>query len=170
MKAPIKMEARQQRAPTIEVELVKVQIFKAITEALTTTVAVHSLEVWRRPDEIRATTKLNAGILTLVPIVNLLGVTSTMTPSAIEVGKFKVQGENKTFYIVAPARPTFDGGKAVFKVDETVSPFWWVGTTSVKSLANMEYDVISKGSVDVPVLRNTVAIEPHTRLLRYRAK
>ena len=164
------METRQQRAPTIEVELVKVQIFKAISDVLTTSAAVQSLEVWRRPDEIRTTTKLKEGALTLVPIVNLLSVTTTSTPSGIEIGKFKVRGENKTFYIVAPAKPPFDEDKTVFKADDTVSPFWWVGTTHVKGLANMEYDEISKGDVDVPILRNTKAIEPHTKLLRYTAK
>ena len=81
-----------------------------------------------------------------------------------------MRGENKTFYIVAPAKPPFDEGKTVFKVDDTVSPFWWVDTTPVKALVNMEYDVISKGDVEVPVLRNIKAIEPCTKLLRYKAK
>ena len=47
------------------------------------------------------------------------------------------------------------------------SPFWWVSTTSIKAVANMEHGVKTVKGIDIPVLKNKVILPPYTRLCKF---
>ena len=47
------------------------------------------------------------------------------------------------------------------------SPFWWVSTTSTKAVANMEQGVKTVKGIDIPVLKNKVALPPYTSLTKF---
>ena len=47
------------------------------------------------------------------------------------------------------------------------SPFWWVSTTSIKAVANMEHGVKTVKGIDIPVLKNKVALPPYTGLCKF---
>ena len=49
-----------------------------------------------------------------------------------------------------------------------MAAFWWVEETSDKKAANMIEDVIEKNGIKIPVLKNNVPIEPHTKLCKYK--
>ena len=99
----------------------------------------------------------------------MVGITTTQSATVIAIGNYDVDGKDVEFYIVPPARPPHKGCDT-FEGDTTLCPFWWVGTTSVKSHANMELGVVTKHDVTIPALRNTCVIDPFTRLLKFKAK
>ena len=47
--------------------------------------------------------------------------------------------------------------------------YWWVDDTSNKKLVNMVEDTVEKHGVTIPILRNSVPMEPHTKLYKYKA-
>ena len=47
--------------------------------------------------------------------------------------------------------------------------YWWVEETSNTKLVNMTDDVIEKNGVSIPILKNSVVLEPHVKLYKYKA-
>ena len=80
-------------------------------------------------------------------------------------------GARHSLFLNAPPKPHYNKDK----LDEgiplaaIVSTFWWVSTTSNKADANMILETKTVRGVDVPVLKNSVALAPHSKLIRYVA-
>ena len=96
--------------------------------------------------------------------------TTAKTAIAVPVGMFEVNGSQTMFYIVPQSVQPFDEKSTEFATDATISAFWWIGTTHIKKEVNMERDTISKRGIDVPIMRNTVDINPYTKLAMVKAK
>ena len=66
-----------------------------------------------------------------------------------------------TYYAIAPPKPTSELGEHV------VSAYFWVQKTHKADEANMEEGHITTNGIKLPVLKNSVFLRPHTRLVRY---
>ena len=68
-----------------------------------------------------------------------------------------------TYYASAPAKPTDTS-----ELDKhVVSAYFWVQRTHKIDEANMEEGHITTNGIKLPVLKNSVFLRPHTRLVRY---
>ena len=103
---------------------------------------------------------LQKGKLVLVPVVGLANITPKKGSGGAATITLK---SGVTYYASAPAKPTdtSDLGKHV------VSAYFWVQKTHKADEANMEEGHITTGCIHVPVLRNSVALKPHTKLVQY---
>ena len=68
-----------------------------------------------------------------------------------------------TYYASAPSRPTDTS-----ELDKhVVSAYFWVQKTHKADEANMEEGHITTNGIQVPVLKNSVYLKPHTKLVKY---
>ena len=170
---PRKMASSQQRPKTLAVDVQKSIIFKALVESDPKTIVQSSLVFWRKPDSVRAgANNIAEGTLVLAPMMPLMNVTTKASPSAVSFGKFKIVGYDQEveFFGLPPPKPPadVDDGADTWPAQYTVAAFWWVEETSVKKLVNMVEDVIEKNGITIPVLNNSVVIEAHAKLYKYK--
>ena len=92
-----------------------------------------------------------------------MGFTSISTKkSAAGAATFTLES-GVTYYAFAPSRQndTSELDKHI------VSAYFWVQKTHKADEANMEEGHITTNGIQVPVLKNSVFLKPHTRLVRY---
>ena len=67
-------------------------------------------------------------------------------------------------------KPLFrkDGQVDVWPENALVAAYWWVCPTIKETEANMEEKLIVKNGISIPVLQNPKALEPHTKLWKYK--
>ena len=165
------MKSKQQRSSTIDVDLQKGAIFKAlvaVVRAHQSAVQSH-LVFWRKPDSVRATKFIAKGALVLVPMMPMMNITvkDTPTKSALSFGKFEDDGPE--FFGMPCGKPQCKKDDiTAFPDDITVAAYWWVDDTYETAIANMEHSSFEKYGVKIPVLRNRCDILPHVRLLKLR--
>ena len=87
---------------------------------------------------------------------------NTTHDSGYSLGHHKVASEEVEFVVVPSAKPLFRVD--AFEISDLVVAFWWVQTTSDKRAANMAIDYIKQCGVDIPVMKNSVALDPGTKL------
>jgi hypothetical protein len=159
---PVEMEGGQQR-PSLDLH--KTAIYMAVRSVEPK--AEPNIVFWRRPDEVRSSSKMiGKGQLTLVPVAPLINIVTRQSPKAIPIHKVG----DVQFYILEPTRPPFVAKDTKFPADAIICGFWWVGTTHRPEEANMELTHIDKHGISVPVLQNFVDIQPFTKLCRYKEK
>ena len=138
------------------------QIFLALQEADTAhQEANKSLSFWKHPDLVMTgESEIKAGKLVLVPVVGLTNI--SINKGAAGAATFTLKS-GVTYYASAPSRPTDTS-----ELDKhVVSAYFWVQKTHKADEANMEEGHITTNGIQVPVLKNSVFLRPHTRLVRY---
>ena len=168
MEAPVCLKIAMQKPPSLDIEHQKCVIFNAIYEAHSSA-AGDSLQLWRKPDMVRTGgTSISVGALTLVPMVTMNGIVTTKCLNSVSIGKFAVGAKTIEFFITPPPKPALLTEELLKVADTAIaSPFWFVSTTSTKSVANMEYGVKTVKGIDIPVLKNKVALPPYTALCKF---
>jgi len=168
---PMQMSGGIQRPNSIDIDIQRSLIYKAVCDSDKETASSLSLRFWKRPDEVRTSQRIKEGAIKLVPLVPMSNISTKNTPtmSGYSVGKHDVCGESVEFFILPAARPIVDETASEFHAESIVAAFWWVATTANKAEANMEMDVITKNGINVPILTNTKALEPYIKLVRYKA-
>ena len=168
MEAPVCLKIAMQKPPSLDMEHQKCLIFNAIYEAHSSA-AGDSLQLWRKPDMVRTGgTSISVGALTLVPMVSMTGIVTKECLNSVSIGKFAVGDKTYEFFITPPPKPAMLPEDPLKVADTAIaSPFWWVSTTSIKAVANMEYGVKTVKGIDIPVLKNKVALPPYTALCKF---
>ena len=109
---------------------------------------------------------LQKGKLVLVPVVGLANISPSPRHSG-QVGRPQLGAatitlkSGATYYASVPAKPTSELGEHV------VSAYFWVQKTHKADEANMEEGHITTNGIQVPVLKNSVYLKPHTKLVQY---
>ena len=166
---PLLQHSGQQRPRSMTMDMQKAKLFTAVSDIEPKAIS-GTLDFWRRPDEVRCTTKINVGALVLVPFLPLQNITTkNTTGSALSLGSHEVSSESIEFFAVPPPKPVIEK-KGGISSDAILNAFWWVGTTAIKSEANMEMSSITKYGIDIPIMKNKVVLEPFTVLKKYKAK
>ena len=125
------MKGGQQRPASLEIDTQKTIIYKAIHEADSKSAAASSLVFWRRPDEVRTSSKTIAkGQLVLAPVVGLLGIATKSVPKAIPIH----EANGVKYFAIEPAKPAHKVDETTFPPEAIIAAFWWVTTTHDKSL------------------------------------
>ena len=105
------------------------------------------------------------GQLTLVPLVSMAGILTKESLNSVSIGEFEIGGKSTEFFIMPPPKPPMVSEDPLkFAASAIASPFWWVTPTTTKAVANMEQSVKTVKGIDIPVLKNKVALPPYTRL------
>ena len=73
------------------------------------------------------------------------------------------------FFVLPLAKPQSIEHANRFETDSLVAAFWWVGTTTDETKANMALGAMLHNFVNIPVLKNTVDLAPSTKLVTYSA-
>ena len=164
--SPLKMPMQQQRPDSLSTGGTRCLIFKVIQELdAKKGAAASTLCFWRRPDEVRSSSRpIPVGALQLVPVAGLINISTKNTPFAAEV---KYSGGDK-FYVVPPGKPALKLDQGLeWEATAIIAAYWWIDTTGDRKLANMEISYEEKNGVTVPVMTNTIEIPPFTSLRRY---
>ena len=171
--AAVKMNLSQQRSNTLNVDLQKSIVFKALIECDPKTAVQSNLVFLRKPDSVRVgSKKIQEGALVLAPIMSIINISTKNSASAISFGKFDIEGypQQVEFFGLPMPKPFFKVHRSTdWPEGSTVVAYWWVDDTSNKKLVNMVEDTVEKHGVTIPILRNSVPMEPHTKLYRYKA-
>ena len=95
----------------------------------------------------------------MVPVVGLANISTKKSAGA---ATFTLKS-GVTYYASAPSRQndTCELDKHV------VSAYFWVQKTHKADEANMEEGHITTNGIQVPVLKNSVYLKPHTKLVQY---
>ena len=162
-KEPIQLvPAGEMRPNSLQAQYECAQIFHALQEADTAhQEANSSLTFWKHPDLVMtACWGLRAGKLVLVPVVGLASISTKKSAGAVT---FTLKSGG-TYYANAPARPN----DTCTELDKhVVSAYFWVQKTHKADEANMEEGHITTNGIQVPVLKNSVYLKPHTKLVQY---
>ena len=123
-----------------------------------------ALAYFKGPDHVRSTNStIKAGSLVLVPAVPITNIACDCnTARGIDLGEI----DEHTYTIIALSKPQHKGD-AWDPPDAFVNPYFWVGKTEDKKLANMVPEEIEIKGLSIPVLRNSVDIPPHSKLCLY---
>ena len=111
---------------------------------------------------------LQKGKLVLVPVVGLANISPcprhSGPPGRPQSGAATITLKSgATYYASAPAKPTDTS-----ELDKhVVSAYFWVQKTHKADEANMEEGHITTNGIQVPVLKNSVYLKPHTKLVQY---
>ena len=98
-----------------------------------------------------------------------MNVTSKNSQTGISLGKHDVhQGQSVEFFVLPPSKP--NASLEIIPPDSLMAGFWWVSTTSEKKNANMEMSTVTQNGLDIPVMKNIVELEPHTKLTTFVAQ
>ena len=146
-------------------------IYQALREADTAhQIMNQSLSFWRQPDLVMTDGRgLQKGKLVLVPVVGLANISPCPRHSGPtgrpQSGAATITLKSgATYYASAPARPS----DTCSELDKhVVSAYFWVCKTHKADEANMEEGHITTNGIKLPVLKNSVFLRPHTRLVRY---
>lgn len=114
------------------------------------------------PPQLRAKGDIGKHKLELVPVTmfaNILVKKPACTCFEAAVGKQKV-------WLTEPPRPK-DSDNITWRPDVSLAPFWWVGTTSQESAANMVLKRASSQDISFMMYTNTRAIKQHEVLCVY---
>ena len=139
------------------------QVFLALQEADKAHAweANKSLSFWRHPDFVMTDGwGLRAGKLVLVPVVGFANISTTYSAGAATL----TLESGATYYASAPSRPPDTCDDLEMHV---VSAYFWVQKTHKADEANMVKGHIFSNGILVPVLRNSVYLKPHTKLVQY---
>ena len=104
---------------------------------------------------------LRAGKLVLVPVVGFANISTKKSAAGAATITLK---SGATYYASAPSRPPDTCDDLEMHV---VSAYFWVQKTHKADEANMEEGHITTNGIKLPVLKNSVFLSPHTRLVRY---
>ena len=168
----IKMAFGQQRSPALNLDLQKAAIFKAVMECDPKSAAQSNLVFWRKPDSVRVgDTNIKEGALVLVPILPMINVSTKSSPSAISFGNFKVENYPAPMELfgLPVQKPPMQKALTQWPEGANVAAYWWVEETSDKKRVNMVAGTMYKHGITVPILSNSVPLEPHTKLCKYKA-
>ena len=103
---------------------------------------------------------IKAGHLVLVPLVGLSSIGTKK--SAAGAATFTLKS-GVSYYASAPPRPNATG-----ELDKQVlSAYFWVQTTHKADEANMREAHITTNGIQISVLKNSVGLKPHTKLVQY---
>jgi len=163
---PLKMPMGQQRPDSLSMDCIRCRLYQAIQELdATKQASANSLVFWRRPDEVRSSSRpIPAGSLQLAPVSGLVSITPKFSAAGCEV----VDKEGRKFYVLPVCKPSLKPDEGLdWPADALVAPYWWVGTHHDKKLCNMEVSYVEKHGFKIPVLTNPTEIGPFSPLLKH---
>ena len=76
-------------------------------------------------------------------------------------------GSGATYYASCPPKPGAESSKDTELDKHILSAYFWVQRTHKADEANMEEGHITTNGIQVPVLKNSVYLKPHTKLVKY---
>ena len=156
---PVMMDGGQQRPGGLQVDRQKGLVFRALLDADAKGGNKFPMLFWRKPDEVRNECAIKVGQLSLFPVVPYTNITSKASPNAV-----KCDG----CFILPVQKPPVEAATTTFKPDAVVAAFWWVAATSDKKEANMAMEYVNQSGIQIPVLKNTVDLAPHTKLCMWK--
>ena len=112
---------------------------------------------------------LQKGKLVLVPVVGLANISPCPRHSGPtgrpQSGAATITLKSgATYYVSAPSKPN----DTCSELDKhVVSAYFWMQKTHKADEANMEEGHITTNGIQVPVLRSSVYLKPHTKLVQY---
>ena len=178
---PTQMHDGQMRPMSLQADRQRAVLFRALVDFDAKHAHKHSLTFWRKPDEVRTTSDIAKGQLVLVPIAPMSHISyKPITAStrrdltgtrSIALGEYKLHAEQDAvpFFVLPLAKPQSIEHANRFETDSLVAAFWWVGTTTDETKANMALGTMLHNFVNIPVLKNTVDLAPSTKLVTYSA-
>ena len=163
---PIRMQDPSSTSVPASLNLVlkKTKVFSALLYAHSKNQQhLADLCYFRRPDQVRTTdVQIKASALTLVPYVPLNNIViDSKAARIIDVEKI----DGNMISIIPTSKPGSEGD--VWDKDAVPNAYFWVKETSTKKLANMTASVIVSQGVKIPVIKNSCALEPFTKLYIY---
>ena len=104
--------------------------------------------------------------LVLTPMMPMNNIGTKASGLSCSFGIHKAGDTSMEFFGVAPTKPPL-----ACKDPESyiMAAFWWVATTSDKDDANMEMHQISVNGCKIPIMKNSKAIPPCTKLRKFQA-
>lgn len=102
---PFAMTGGQQRSSLLDLDELKIKVWKAIKDSDSMSAAAKGLKFWRRPDEVRTTQRISAGALSLSPIAPFASVCTKSNAHAVSIGKHDAGGERVEIFVLAPPKP-----------------------------------------------------------------
>ena len=165
---PLRMQDPSSTAvPTaLNMVLKKNKVFSALLDAHSKNQQhLADLCYFRRPDQVRTKdVQIKASALTLVPYVPLNNIVIDSKANARIIEVEKIDGH--MFSIIPTSRPGHEGD--VWDKDAAMpNAYFWVKETNDKKFANMTASVVVSQGVKIPVIKNSCALEPFTKLYIY---
>jgi hypothetical protein len=164
---PLRMQDPSSTAvPTaLNMVLKKNKVFSALLDAHSKNQQhLADLCYFRRPDQVRTKdVQIKASALTLVPYVPLNNIVIDSKANARIIEVEKIDGH--MFSIIPTSRPGHEGD--VWDKDAVPNAYFWVKETNDKKSANMTASVVVSQGVKIPVIKNSCALEPFTKLYIY---
>ena len=162
-KEPSHHSTGQVRPNSLQISSDCAQIFLALLAADTAhQMMKESLVMWRTPDLVMTgDVGLQKGKLVLVPVVALTSISDKKPIHDCSAVRFTLKS-GATYYSTAPVC-----SKDTELDKQIVSAYFWVQRTHKIDEANMEEGHITTNGIQIPVLKNSVHLKPHTRLWQY---
>ena len=104
--------------------------------------------------------------LVLTPMMPMNNIGTKASGLSCSFGIHKAGDTSMEFFGMAPTKPPL-----TCKDPESymIGAFWWVATTSDKDDANMEMHQMSVNGCKIPIMKNSKAIPPVTKLRKFQA-
>ena len=160
---PIVMQEMPNLPESVDVELHKVECFKAVMSVYNKHVNKVDLAFYRKPDEVRTRAKVQAGKLVLAPAVPYVNITTKNTSS--QTGYSLGSKDGAEYFVLPAAKPAANGDE--WGENAFVVPFWWVSPTTNKKEANVALEWETCLGIDVPIFKNAEAIDAFSKLRYY---
>ena len=170
---PVKMDSHEYRPKSLQLELTKVKLFTALmdVDAAAMNKAASSLIFWRKPDLVRSGSQkiTDLKLAPCAPISNIC--TKGCSDKAVSLGCHKSSLDDDSvaveWFVIEPSKAPVPTEKKPDISAYIMAAYWWVGTTTNKREANMEFDFKEIRGITIPILKNSCDIQPNTRLLRF---
>ncbi|CAK0808824.1 unnamed protein product [Prorocentrum cordatum] len=161
---PRQMGGDQQRPQQLYIDKQKAALYRALLELDAKHLGKHKLAFWRKPDEVRTTSAIKQGQLTLVPAAPFINISTKNAGSGISLGDHAIDSDTTLELFVLPVARPRDNGATKFHEAAFVAAHWWVGTTFYNKQANMASRHVPHGGFMLPVLTNAVDVGPNVKL------
>ena len=161
---PIAMDQAPGVPKSISMEVTKGEVTKAILAVAENKTKHSMLAYYRRPDELRATCKINVKALVLAPVCSASHIGTKNTTSNAGV-KIIARDALQLFALPVPKPAAQKDNK--WGEHDLVTPFWWLVPVHDKNKANMTLDSIVQNGITVPVYMNMGVVPAHTKLTYY---
>ncbi|CAK0874999.1 unnamed protein product [Prorocentrum cordatum] len=126
---PRQIDGDQQRPQHLYIDKQKAALYRALLELDAKHVGKHKLAFWRKPDEVRTTSAIKQGQLTVVPMAPLINISTKNAGSGISLGDHGIDSDTTLELFELPVARPHDNGAAKFHEAAVVAARWWVGAT-----------------------------------------
>jgi hypothetical protein len=163
---PYLFDTPEYRQPSLSDDLLKAQVFTALSAAASDASKFIHLSFFRKPDVVQSLESFTKGSLVLYPLVPISNLTCKTVASGFKLGSYS----GRDVFAIPPQKPPPKKDFSEWSDTHSVFGFWWVyvDPTEDETLANMH--IVSKrlGDFTVNVLVNSKAVIANARLRCYK--